>query len=152
MSRSNHLGHVSHLLPALHIHSEVAGTSADHNQMPRSDYNFYLRHNHAVERSAIDDAGNSISKIATNDSVGDESLQAGAVRNERFGVEQFHVNFPLPKKAMEHSTTAATKRANSISYNRFRDASCHREKRCAVSMQLTHSRVHSAPVMLRRSA
>lgn len=95
MTRADHLGHVGHLLPAMHLDRKIAGTLADHDEMSCGDHYFALGNYQSVDCATVDDACNPIAEIASNDGIYDESLQAGDVREKRLGIERFHLNFPL---------------------------------------------------------
>ena len=134
MTGANHFGHVRHLLPALHLDSEVAGAPADRNQMSRGDHYLDLRHNDSIECSTIDDARDPISKIAADHGIYDESLQTGNVRQtRRLGIEQIHMSSPLQGEPYSNTSIGIPK---VTAKNKFDDRHLCRAAPCAKTIQV----------------
>ena len=134
MTRADHLGHVRHLLSAMHLDRKIAGTLSDHDEMPCGDHYLDLRHNDSIECPTIDDARDSISEIATDNGIYDESLQAGNVRQtRRLGIEQIHMSSPLQGEPYSNTSIGIPK---VTAKNKFDDRHLCRAAPCAKTIQV----------------
>lgn len=140
-SASSNLFAQRHLVSSINFDRKIARCLADRQEVFCGDYYFALRNENAVDCPAVDDTGDAIAEVSPDNGVYNVSAQTGNVRQRwRLGVEQFHMNFPLPKKAREHSNTPATTCAVVFHIIRFRAAPCASAGQ-SISSQ-THDSVH----------
>lgn len=124
MSGSVHTQRVQgrQLLPSMHLLREFVSPSSYRYQVRRSDDDFTLRNNHAVQLPAVDDACNSIPEVASNNGIDNEGLQAGCFRQKRrLSIEHSQVLHDFPRVRARNHLTAT---GRSVPLN---SAHCDRE-------------------------
>lgn len=82
------------LMSLPHLGGECDGRSTDRQQPLRRDDDLAHGGDDSVDRSAVDDAGESVAQISSLHLVDYVDRQAGSVRVSRFGIDQCHVKPP----------------------------------------------------------
>ena len=113
MTASNRIHHGRDLLAPVHLDGEVARFSTDADEVNARDNHLALRHNQSVGLPAVDDAGNTIAKIATNDGVHDVGRQSDNVWDQRIGVDHAHDGY-APASFYPASTYSSTAESCSL--------------------------------------